>query len=683
MQGAEGKLSRTLTRNLHSVMALLPLLVLLLLAAVYHNLNSIPPVYFSRLEHSQWTISDAGKNYVPAHLPAGEKSSGAEMPEGRATFTASLAYQGEAAVGFDISTSVPLTISTYYIKTDGSKIPGPELAASPSADYWSTITVSIPQNLRSSLTGIILKMHSRIPNGWIAARNLALFSTHNTSHQPNWELAQTNLMLIAVSLLLGVAVTGACLCCSYPSVLFISSAITALALTSIYPELFYYWDEWSMLNRFSKIGIKAIWTPHNEHSLPLFFALYWLETTLAGSHYFWLLIISIACQVLNAVLTLKFIRLHTSLSQISERLLLTAFIFSALATEVLQWAFVQCISLCLTCVLLALIGGTNYYRTGRIRQLFHTGLAAVAAPLFFGNGFIVLPLLIAVLCLSLFFQKSESSEAFQGGRIVKLLSATTIATALSVAFYLLTKPANASFSHTAGSSNPLDHIGEILNYIFVGSQAGTIARGLGILPGLGNGAPGAITATLSLPVEPLFFFAMLGLAVNLGLLLFYLLKLEQSALFFWLLGQIFILSSFALPALGRYDLGTLQAMSLRYHAFALPGLIFLLTPLAQFFSGKNWSVAGRSVVFVLLSIFFSLQFFMKGRMSDFQEYGAANRSFIARLEQWVSDIPEAESYKPGYYEAPHSDKANLYPALPGTLTPGMHPLQVLKTYREL
>ncbi|MDD2943239.1 MAG: hypothetical protein PHC51_09775 [bacterium] len=667
-------------RKFHKAQALVALLSLLLLAVIYHRMNSIPPVNFSRLEHSQWTISDAGKAYIPSHLPAGEKSSGAEMPEGRATFTASLDYQGEAAVGFDISTSVPLAIHAIYIKADGAEIPGPRLSSSPSADYWSTVTVNVPQSLHSSLTGIQLRISSSIPSGWIAARNLTIFSTHDSSQVPNWELANTNLLLIALSLVIGLTVTAVCQITGRNSYIFFATSLVVLTLTTVYPELFYYWDEWSMLHRFTQNGIDAIWVPHNEHSLPLFFALYWIETKLAGSHYSYVLILSLICHVLNGILTLKLIRHFTSLSQNTERLLYAAFLFSALATEVLQWAFVQCISLSLTAVLLALISGVNYCRTGNTRQLLYTGLAVMAAPLFFGNGFIAMPLLIAILALSFFFHRSENVYVFQYGKISRLFIITAIATGLSVTFYLLTKPTNASFSHTAGSSNPLEHISEILNYIFVGSQAGTIARGLGLLPGLGNGAPGAITTTLAIPVEPLFFFAIMGLTVNLGLLLFYLRKLERNSLFFWLLAQIFILASFALPALGRYNLGALQAMSLRYHAFALPGLIFLLTPLAQFFDSKSCKPGGRAIIFAALVIFFSLQFFMKGRMSDFQEYGSANRSFLGRLVNWTHEMPDATNYTQGAYEGSDTDKAGLFPALPGTLTPGMHPLQVLEIY---
>lgn len=196
-------------------------------------------------------------------------------------------------------------------------------------------------------------------------------------------------------------------------------------------SVFYYWDEWSVLQRFYLEGLPTIFNRHNEHFVPIFFGLYWAEVRLFGNFYQGLLLITALLHALNGVLLAKFLERLNCKSKTAQ-LAALLYVGSSLHAEVFDWAFVQCIVLTTTLILLALNAAADYFQQGRARQFVLTLLCVAAAPFVFGNGLIAV-VLIGLLWFFFYLEQRTSPELFKRG--VKLLGSLAVVTFAALLIY--------------------------------------------------------------------------------------------------------------------------------------------------------------------------------------------------------------------------------------------------------
>jgi len=484
--------------------------------------------------------------------------------------------------------------------------------------------------------------------------------------------------------------------------------------------VFFHWDEWHVLQRFAELGPKGIIYMHNEHFLPLFFGFYYAESALFRDHYQYYIVVSIFLHVLNVLLLTSLLRRFSAGSPVREpasRLLAMMYMLNSLHSEVLHWAFLQSILLAQIATFLALLGGWDFVVTGRIRSFLISIGATFMAPFLFGNGFITPLQLGLVVLLGAFVSPPvensfPSLEEFQQRwkRIWTLLIPVGILT--FTAFYIYSRHS------TTSPTIALDHPLPLLTYIFVGSEFGTILRGLGLFPILSlDGASKLLSFDPSggKMIQPELLFAIAGLLLSFAFPLFgrglgpraldqnQESTQDRKSFRLWLLGQLLIASSFVLPSLVRWQLGLQQSLALRYQYSALVGLCILLLPAFLYFlermplTSTARSRLPRSSSEVLirtlslpaqcaLIFYFSVHFWEALKFDYFTGAAVKNKIFIAELRDWNQRLaseaelqPKSQRASPTAiipYNGAGTTLADLYPILPASLTPGKHPNEI-------
>jgi len=472
-------------------------------------------------------------------------------------------------------------------------------------------------------------------------------------------------------------------------------------------ELYFFWDEWHVLERFSKLGFPGVLYTHNEHFLPFFFSLYFVEAKLLGEHYLLYLTVSAALHAFNAFLvSLLLERLSGSggNSRPAARLLGLLYLLSALHAEVLHWAFEQSILCAQALVLLALLNGLAAVEEGSFRKAVFAAIFAGLAPFFFGNGFaavIQLPLLLGLsMPLSRARQSPHSVFALLQERIRRgFVTMVLVLLALVVPallYYRFRDGVGTSVMQARPFANPL----VLFQYLGVGSQLGTVLRGIGLFPSLDMESPTRFVHAVFpwLPVRlrvmfPSFIFAYLGLAVSLFCLgLSMCAKTRCRNFSLWLLGQLLIISAMLLPAFGRWQLGIDQSLSLRYHSQAalglcimvLPALLVLLTwrsdtgrmlrPLCKFCS---------VLIQALCVLHISAQLYLAQQFKYFTKDAVAHRVFAQQVRDWRQQLKAAAPSVFLPYEAPGTPLGGLQPRFPFTITLARHPDEIYRVLEWL
>ena len=434
---------------------------------------------------------------------------------------------------------------------------------------------------------------------------------------------------------------------------------------------YFHWDAWYALQRYAEQGISSIFLTHNEHFLPLFFGFYANEALLLQGAYQPMVLISCVLHAGFGFLIFQILQLFGA-QRYSAAILALLFTMSSLHGESVQWAFEQSLLLCHLALALSLLAGFRFVDSGRYRDAIVSCIMATAAPLFFGNGFVIVGYWPLLLITRLFFISSHLRKlvALRGAI---LFAGIVVCITLPLSAYIVLKGDNAQ---AVAQESLLANIGEVFSYVFVGSQIGTIVRGLGFIPSLELGVSPYIIAEAikivdlssfsHIPAEMLLAYFAFGVSL---LLLAASLTFGKNALLLWTCGQVFILGSLMLPALGRWKFGLAQSLSLRYHYGSLFGLLLMCLPLVQYaFAGQRLSGVRARLALILIWLYLSVHLWTATQFTYFQNHGQRHRLFIDSLVDWRQTIGED-----GPYEAIGTSYEGLQPSYPQTLTPGKHP----------
>lgn len=448
---------------------------------------------------------------------------------------------------------------------------------------------------------------------------------------------------------------------------FLPTAFTALTLF-FSNRPFYYFDEWHILERFSKLGFSGVIHTHNEHSIVAFFAWYYFLVNLFRENYSLLIVVSVLLHVFCGFLIEKFL-LTYRLDKKVVRACSLFFVFSSLHVEVLHWAFEQCIIFSCVVALLSFVYLRTWLLEGRLKDLICSALFLTISPLFFGNGFIFLPL--AFLIVVFHYGISNIKNYFVVGATLGVPFLGPVAI-----FYFLK---HASAGHGVDKIDAAFSVGKYLSYILTGTGLGTLARGIGFYPNLtlssvqtfcyevfGQYVPFLDKNTLfGSTVEVtlgLYFWSLCLLIIG---LVFYFKKGSRSSIGVVLFGLVVVMSSFVLPAIGRASLGDLQAMSLRYQYSSLIGFAIMLYPI--FYMLMDGKLV-RKIFFTFMVLWGVQQVYLVSAFSYFSDFGVVHRVYAQQVFDW-NKITQG--------------KEGLSPSHRPTITPGSTPEDIAKTYKWL
>lgn len=459
-----------------------------------------------------------------------------------------------------------------------------------------------------------------------------------------------------------------------PRQLLLLSFFASLAL-QLRLSAFFQWDEWDAILKISSQGFGAVFSLHNQHFIPLFFGLIYAQIKLFHDSYLFGIVISHGLHAINAVLIAMLAARFQGKRELSKSSALAGVIFliSLLHGEVLGWWFGQCTIMFLTAVLASTLSGVEYLNTGKGKHLLHCALLAAAAPLSFGNGFSVLVYLPA--CLAAYLLLYRCRDGWKRFLKIGAVSFLCVA-AVGVVYAVLQSGAEHIAKPQPLSALLEEGLQRFAAYIAVGSQAGTVLRGLWILPGY---SPGQVyqsfPQSLSALFSPVAYMSLLGLFTTIlisALALMCDAKFKRVALL-WLLGQILLLSPFFLTALGRWHEETTYALFLRYSYSSLPGLIFIALPLLEQ-TAHHRLLVGR----LLVGAYLAAQLYHGPQYKHVMGYGEAAAQWAGRIRESVllareSDLKMSQMLAdekspfaplpPGHLPSIHRDSGTIFKAL--------------------
>jgi hypothetical protein len=437
---------------------------------------------------------------------------------------------------------------------------------------------------------------------------------------------------------------------------------------------FFYWDEWHVLQRYAETGLGSVLLTHNEHFLPAFFSVYALQADAFNAHYLPMVIVSCSIHAINAWLIFRILQVFGA-QRLAATVLAALFAISSLHGESLQWAFEQSLLISHLLMFTSLLLLLRYIGSGSKYALALALLSAFTSPFFFGNGFIVLPYWLCLLGLYLFrlpthLRKSILLRGVVSSGLLGICLATVALLYLSF---------RTGHGHTMQDAKLFDNISEVFAYIFVGSQVGTVVRGLSLIPSVELAISPVIIAWLQsvipgfphLAIRAELVLATLAFGVSLLLLLIGQFC-NRNAYRYWFFGQALIVASLLLPALGRWHYGPSQALSLRYHYGSLLGLLLMLLPIVQYlFEGQRFNTPRARIALIGIWLAFAVQLWTAQQFTYFQEQGQQHQFFADALVDWRRTIGESANF-----EASGTKYAGLQPPYPATLTPGRHPNEI-------
>ena len=483
---------------------------------------------------------------------------------------------------------------------------------------------------------------------------------------------------------------------SYGKFFLLLVALTVFVHLRFSPYL--YWDEWHVLERLSLDGLGYAFTAHGEHFIPLFFFIYAVQVWLFGDLYVCYLLLSClllsTCGFLLSLLlerTVKCCGYEKPVTKAS-RILSIFYVLNSLHSEAMHWAFVQCVLLEEVLVILGLLAVLSFIKEGRVLALVLVSACCFLSPLSFANGF-SLPLQIGLLFLAHSVCHSKWDRDYFGccpqvlinwlKSGLALCAAIAIGTGSSALLYALN---TKRVGHGISEANLWGHLDAVLRYVFVGTQLGTVLRGLSFWVGLALESPAqALSRFLPVGFSAEVTLASAGLGISLLLLLLGLLLLPKNRLWtlgIWSLGQLFMFSAMLLPALGRWQFGLVQSLSLRYQSLALIGLVIVLLPISLGMLNRQRTL---TLTFnLLLWLVVSVQLWMGSRFDYFTGKGIANREFVGKLVLWKEAL---DASGPGNasqsYEGQATAIEGLYPVMPSELTPAKRPDDIYSTIKYL
>ncbi len=436
---------------------------------------------------------------------------------------------------------------------------------------------------------------------------------------------------------------------------------------------FLFWDEIYLLEQFMRRGgFSGVIYRHNEHFLPLFFSWFYAQCRLFGDSYALMLIVSNIIHAINAMLLAALLeRLVPPRAGLrtAARIGALMFLISGLHAETMQWAFEQCLLLAQTATFLAMLAILEYLGSARPRYLLGAALSCAAAPLLFANGFIA-PLQIGLMLLLVTHLGATTRQRWT--RSFAAFASASAAVLLPAALYLTFKKGVGSGVENA---KPFDDLQKLWDYLWVGSELGGTLRGLGLFPFFANTDPVKLLGSNPRPEHSL---ALWGFVASLLVLAYTVWKRPRpESARVWLLGQLLIITSMLLPALGRWQYGMEQSLSLRYHYGTIAGLIVMLFPLLAGSALVERRRVATEIGSVLLLLYFAVQL-KAGNNYLLTPFGGTHRAYTEQLRDWNIKLRDRGAVTS--YEAAGTDLEGQHPLHPHSFTSQRHPDEV---YRAL
>jgi hypothetical protein len=270
--------------------------------------------------------------------------------------------------------------------------------------------------------------------------------------------------------------------------------------------------------------------------------------------------------------------------------------------------------------------------------------------------------------------------------VLKLAVAFVFLGVILIAIYAVPREGSGYGVDVPNIAHRFGDLTALIGYVIVGTQLGGIVRGLGIFP--------IRELDLTIQIFPLplirFFddkahvlWAVISLTIvstaGLLLILRYLSRDRVTTLALLCLGQLILLTSLFLPALGRSKWGMLFSLAPRYQYAALLGVLIFLLPFCLRMlreASVRGSVRRGGVAFysfaTLLIAYFGLHLHWSQDYRLFVDYAQMNRGFVSQLDEWKQ-----------LKEGPQPPNPELAPVLPWRLAPNFSSEQVELIVRAL
>lgn len=418
-------------------------------------------------------------------------------------------------------------------------------------------------------------------------------------------------------------------------VLFLASSL----LVHFRGDAFFHADEWMFVQRLRDRGFAAVLLTHNEHFVPLFSLLYYGEYLLFGGRYEAFVAVSAILHALNGFLLAGLIRrvAGNRIYANSEWCIALFYIVNGCHGESIQWALSQCSLLATTFAILSFISLWDYLTTGLKRFAGAFVVSTVFACLSFGIGFVLFLEFPLLWCLHRAFGEKCIAGIPTRGAFVSLIAAL-------IAVFSLYTTFREGYKHQDVNKTTLPPTDDIINFVALGAQFGTVLRGTGLFPyaDVQRFYPFVPTKTLQGFAAYRKVLFRTGEIISLVFLLSYYFlgpvrdRLWRVAL--WVVGQCWIILPMLFIALGRAQLGDDYSISLRYQAFPFLGWVLLVTP----FIAHLWSLAAtrsgplkrRTCGFLALTCLMAAQVHIGFQFEHFVESGRDMRDYVQQVRDW-------------------------------------------------
>ncbi len=442
---------------------------------------------------------------------------------------------------------------------------------------------------------------------------------------------------------------------------------------------FFYVDDWQYLERIAEHGVMSVFLTQNEHFIPIFSSLFYLQIKLFADNYSAFIILNLLCHAANGLLFEAVLRRLIGARRHAEsiaRTLSYLYIICGLHAQVLQWLTCQSTVLAMSLRFLCMICAWDYVSHGKRSRLWGALAAGVLGPFVFGGNFalaIELPALFLVIWYS--SERVSIREGLQAlFRSVIIRRSATLLSILAVFFvgqfilYMNFQRGSGVFLDEAQTPD----MWEALRYVLLGSQYGTIARGLGI----SNSISFEYLANVYKPhlpgVLPFdLYLSSLGLVANLCLV-FYYLKTKPDRykrLSVWFLGQILVVLPFAMTVFHRLRWGVAYSFQMRYYTVTMIGLAVMLIPicidLVEWWHSRetSWAPIRRtsfaSLVTALLVFHIYSSTAMSSKYVDRTLDGHRNKIYYDQLDDWNKRLGRT----PGKTDIPFAGLGSPYEGL--------------------
>ncbi|MFN8391465.1 MAG: hypothetical protein U0136_14350 [Bdellovibrionota bacterium] len=513
-----------------------------------------------------------------------------------------------------------------------------------SESHWTREFIALPAGIERYR--LVVELSAEGP-AYFALRNRLELATGQGEGMPRGRaLAQVVLVISAVAF-------SILLCGLFREVPPISATgkillFTLISLAVHYrPENSFFADDWTILEQSRSLGLSGLFAPHNEHRLPVFRLLFWIEQQLFGGWYSGYLLVSALLHAATALLLVSIVQQLSPRARGTALVLPVLYLVSGLHAEALQWVVVQSALLCGFFFAAALDKALKF--SGSSRELLLVGVLLSLSGLSFGVGLIT-PLLLIWFVLWAPLREGLSEHRRQ------LCFAALAALVVLASCYRSAAP--SAFDLNAS-----------VRYLLMGGYFGSFTKSLGFIPfwrilpftepkeveQIAKLYPGALRNALGVEGVAMLPGALLSLALLLASLLRR--RIDSSPLRYWFIGQGVVLGAFVLQALGRSQMGEFQSLAGRYQYLALMGVELCFAPWVALFEERfrrGATPLSRTLLLILVTWLVWSQLCLGSSLRYYRERGAETRYFLAAVRDWNTEGSAA-------YEGQDSERYGLEP----------------------